>query len=644
MAPLSLLRTPTRPNLYICARCAFRAAHAPGKSTKRWISTKYLHKVAGAELRWAEQASRVRSGKEKSMLTILEERGLVQTVTGKRDHVDRMMTDRRVGAYVGIDPTASSLHVGHMIPFMSLFWMYLHGYHTVSLLGGATAKIGDPTDRLTSRTKEHSSVGTANMANMHIQLKNLWLNVEACGKKYGYNWEWAWHRELINNNAWWNSLPMLQVLQLLGPGMRLGSMLARDTVKNKMSKGDGMSFAEFSYPIMQAWDWWYMFHTKGIQMQIGGSDQFGNITAGIDAVKYISTHHPDPIVRNEAGAVGEPFGFTVPLLTTSSGQKFGKSAGNAIWLDIEQTSAFELYKYFLGTADADAEKYLKMFTFMPIEDISTFVKEHMEAPEQRKAQHKLAREFVELVHGVDEAKLAETQHRLLFKNPDSVLFRPEDPAAEAGIYSLNNKPKVNIKLPRFVIYQKSIGRILHAVGLAKSHTEGHRLVNLGGAYIGTSPHRRKEPMNSGYVSWGAITAWKPEDTKLFLIHDDLLLFRRGKSNIKIVQVVSDEEYATSGEQYPGMTREWRNGVLKAMQVKASITSDEKANIEKLLAEDELYFKKQGEESMAKHKAKVEELSASLLEKDKPAPLPKVEFAKKPKHVDGADPAGWIDRL
>jgi len=139
------------------------------------------------------------------------------------------MTGTRVGAYVGIDPTASSLHVGHLLPLMSLFWMYVHGYHTVSLLGGATSKIGDPTDRLTTRKQEHSSTRTANMMSMHFQLKKLWVNVEAYGRKYGYEHEWAWHRELVNNNAWWNKLPMLEVLQILGPGMRLGSMLARDT-------------------------------------------------------------------------------------------------------------------------------------------------------------------------------------------------------------------------------------------------------------------------------------------------------------------------------------------------------------------------------------------------------------------------------
>ena len=139
------------------------------------------------------------------------------------------MTEKRVGAYVGVDPTAPSLHAGHLLPLMSLFWMYVHGYHTVSLLGGATVKIGDPTDRLTTREKQQSSVRTENMVKIHYQLKKLWVNVEAYGRKYGYNWEWAWKRELVNNNSWMNKLPLMEVLQVLGPGMRLGPMLARDT-------------------------------------------------------------------------------------------------------------------------------------------------------------------------------------------------------------------------------------------------------------------------------------------------------------------------------------------------------------------------------------------------------------------------------
>lgn len=139
------------------------------------------------------------------------------------------MTSKRIGAYVGIDPTASSLHVGHLLPLMSLFWLYVHGFHSVSLLGGATAKIGDPTDRLKSREKQHRHHHAANMVAMHYQLKKLWINVEAYGKKHGYNWEWSWRRELVNNNAWMNKLGIMEVLQTMGPGVRMGTLLSRDT-------------------------------------------------------------------------------------------------------------------------------------------------------------------------------------------------------------------------------------------------------------------------------------------------------------------------------------------------------------------------------------------------------------------------------
>lgn len=139
------------------------------------------------------------------------------------------MTEKRIGAYVGIDPTASSLHIGHMLPLMSLFWMYVHGYHAISLIGGATATIGDPTDRLTTRKSAIEEIRTQHMVSMQNQLKKLWVNVEAYGKKYGYNRNSSWKRALFNNRSWWDNLPMIEVLQVLGPGMRLGSMLARDT-------------------------------------------------------------------------------------------------------------------------------------------------------------------------------------------------------------------------------------------------------------------------------------------------------------------------------------------------------------------------------------------------------------------------------
>lgn len=322
-----------------------------------------------------------------------------------------------------------------------------------------------------------------------------------------------------------------------------------------------MSWAEFSYPLMQAWDWWHMFVSKGISVQIGGSDQYGNITAGIEAVKYVTKTHPNPDLHSQASRMPAPFGFTTPLLTTSSGAKFGKSAGNAVWLDGEKTSIFDLYGYFLRTADADVSKQLKMLTFMPIEDIDALVVEHMKDPSQRKAQHALAQEVTALVHGAHEAQNAEQQHRLLFGKSSSIhslqSASEQDSDTKAGIVTLNNRPSVNIKLPHNLIYTKSIGRILQAAGLAETAAEGHRLAQNSGAYIGGQPDGKKGPMTDAAVSWQKIKAWYPEDTSKFVIHGDLLFFRKGKHNIRIVQVVSDEEYERSGETFPGMDSNWK---------------------------------------------------------------------------------------
>jgi tyrosyl-tRNA synthetase len=355
-----------------------------------------------------------------------------------------------------------------------------------------------------------------------------------------------------------------------------------------MSKGDGMSYAEFSYPLMQAWDWWQMFLGKGIRMQIGGSDQYGNITAGIAAIKYISSYHPNSIERGKAHAVGEPMGFTVPLLTTSSGEKFGKSAGNAIWLDKSMTSSFDLYGYFLRTSDEDVGKYLKMFTFMPLEDIDLVLEDHKKSPSLRRAQHQLAREFVELVHGAQEAKDTEVQHRLIFKSILSQpLTTPSDLGIEAGKLTPNEVPRANVKLPRTLIMSKSVGKVLYACGLAASASEGHRIASKHGAYIGGNPEKKTHvAMPDASISWSQIRNWDPKVTKSYLVHGDLLLLRRSKHNIKIIHLVSDEEYAMSGETYPGMDSLWRIDVLKRMVVKEEITKEERQAVENMLEEEE----------------------------------------------------------
>jgi tyrosyl-tRNA synthetase len=246
------------------------------------------------------------------------------------------------------------MHVGHMVPFMALSWMYIHGYSVTFLLGGATAKIGDPEGRLTARKDVSRTERNANVALMHTQLRRFGELMHRYAERRGFKREWAWRRSLINNIEWHGKVPWATMMQTMGRHVRLGPMLGRDSVKNRLENGDGMSFAEFSYPLIQGWDWWELYQ-KGTQVQIGGADQFGNILAGADAVKATAKHDYDwnarldqdlrsAQERAKVEVTEDPMGFTVPLLTTASGEKFGKSAGNAVWLDAGLTSVFELYQ------------------------------------------------------------------------------------------------------------------------------------------------------------------------------------------------------------------------------------------------------------------------------------------------------------
>ncbi|MCJ1400504.1 Tyrosine--tRNA ligase, mitochondrial [Xylographa trunciseda] len=519
----------------------------------------WIRKTAEAKEAWRLQSVEIVSQRKESMLAVLEKRGYVNSIAGERDDLDKLMIQKRVGAYVGIDPTAPSLHVGHLLPLMSLFWMYL---------GGATAKVGDPTGRTTTRDATVSTVHKANMVNMHYQLKVLWANMEHHARfKHGYQWEWAWHRELVNNNTWMNKLPLVEVLRDLGSGTRIGTMLGRDTVKNKMKNGDGMSFSEFTYPLLQAWDWWHMYNTKDIQIQIGGSDQFGNIIAGMDAINYIRKSHHDPNVRQvEDDPLRKPMGFTVPLLTTASGEKFGKSAGNAVWLDKDMTSTFELYQFFMRSADSDVARYLRLFTFIPLPEIDQIMTDQEQEPSKRVAQRRLAREVVEMIYGTKEADEVETQHATLFRPVSTPKPIPvDDPRAPSLNVSLNpdaphisskNAPSPNIVLPHSLVHNQPIARVLFAAGLVASRSEGHRLAAKRGAYIGGL--RGANPGMLDALSFTPITNWNPEETWKYVMDDGLMILRVGKWKVKVVKIIPDEQFDAEGREAPGW-KEWKEG-------------------------------------------------------------------------------------
>ncbi|KAK3309706.1 uncharacterized protein B0T15DRAFT_367087, partial [Chaetomium strumarium] len=563
-----------------CYRCLFGHARGVALVQRRGISQKYLQKKAEAEAQWKERAEWIKEGKLPNLWDMLEERGYVKDTAGSRETIRELMRTRRIGAYVGVDPTASSLHVGHLLPLMPLFWMYMHGYKAFTILGGSTVKIGDPTDRLKTRAVIGSADLAMNVTKMHFQIKKLWTNVEEQARRHGYKKEWAWRRGLVNNNTWWNKMPMLEVLKRVGRHLRIGPMLSRDTVKRKMTEGDGVSFAEFSYPIMQGWDWWELFRQQRVQMQIGGSDQYGNIITGIDIVKAARDNEPDPAKRIPANSeLDDPVGFTVPLLTDSSGAKFGKSAGNAVWLDPHRTSPFDLYRYFVRRPDADVENLLKLLTFLPMSEIQQTMEAQNQDPSKRVAQHRLAYEILSLVHGEAEAQRTQAEHRMMYRKGGAAIPLLASSAPEGGEYAEpkgpvtpNNAPRVDMILPESLIMHKSIGRILYAAGFADSATKGHKLAQQEAVHIAGMPGRKPghgQPMDPAQLTWNPIKLWFPQETQRYLIDGKLLILRKGKHNLRVIQMVSDEEYKASGLTYPGqeftgVVRRLRN-LLKALK-------------------------------------------------------------------------------
>ena len=438
-----------------------------------------------------------------------------------------------------------------------------------------------------ARPEKSKSERNQNAMNMFEQLVRLSTNMEKYAERKGYHREWAWRRAVKNNQEWWRKVTVGEYLKKLGKYMRIGPMLGRDSVKNRMQNGDGMSYAEFSYPLIQGWDWWHLFQS-GTQLQIGGADQYGNILAGAEAVKAIMQDDHVFQQKYEAdrqglNAPGDPMGFTVPLLTTSSGEKFGKSAGNAIWIDQQLMSSFDLYQFFLRSSDADVEKYMKLLTFMPMSEIHKTMSEHKTDESKRVAQHKLASEFVELVHGHAAAKNAEQEHRQAFSNtltvadiraqtsepiPRNPDIRPDDfhPSLNKRAQPLTQDASydINISLPRSLVHQQPLSRILWSAGLAASRSEAQRLINNRGVYIagqvGKDGHYVPIDGQINYVPvkdpmWAA--------TEPLLIDGELLVLRTGKWKKKFIRIVDDEEYEAKGLTCPGWKEEVESPVNPA---------------------------------------------------------------------------------
>ena len=346
-----------------------------------------------------------------------------------------------------------------------------------------------------------------------------------------------------------------------------------------MEKGDGMSFSEFTYPLLQGWDWWHMYQHNGVQVQIGGSDQYGNIIAGMDAVKYIAQssaeNHAEATWLDADGklkADATPMGLTVPLLTTASGEKFGKSAGNAVWLDRSMTSAFDLYgvcllpgialtrpladnsQFLLRSSDEDVHRYLKLFTFIPTEEITSLMTEHSADPGKRKAQHLLASEVLELVHGREEATKTRNEHHAL-RNPSlASLGQRSDTSTEAGSLSTSSGGERTV-LPSSLVLNTPFSRILYHAGIVPTKSEGTRLIAKGGAYVATSDTSASSG-DGGKLHFVQIKDQKPEDVQGYLMNGNLVV-RVGKWKVRVVEVVDDALFDAQELDAPGWS-EWRS--------------------------------------------------------------------------------------
>lgn len=310
----------------------------------------------------------------------LEWRGAINQQTDEKGLHD-LVSNENIALYCGIDPTGDSMHIGHLIPFMILKRFQLAGHQPVVLIGGGTGSIGDPSGRASERQLQTMEQVQENADKLSAQMRDLF---EAGEENSDIR--------LVNNQKWLGEMQFLDFLRDFGKEFNINKMLAKDIVSSRLETG--ISFTEFSYQIIQSIDFLHLYREENVQLQIGGSDQWGNITSGLD------------LIRKKEGSEAEAYGLTIPLLLKADGTKFGKTAGGAIWLDPEKTTPYEFYQFWFNQDDRDVEKYLKYFTFLSKDDIADLAKKTEEEPWKRAAQKVLAEEMTRFVHGqeaLDEA-------------------------------------------------------------------------------------------------------------------------------------------------------------------------------------------------------------------------------------------------
>jgi len=423
-----------------------------------------------------------------SLVEELRWRGMVQDITpGTEEQLNKEMTS----AYIGFDPTADSLHIGSLVPILLLVHLQKAGHKPIALVGGATGMVGDPSGKseernlLSEETLGHNQEGVRKQLEKFLDFDKSKLN---CA-------------EMVNNYDWFKDFSFLNFIRDVGKHITVNYMMAKDSVKKRMEGDAGMSFTEFTYQLVQGYDFYWLYTHKNCKLQMGGSDQWGNIVTGTE------------LIRRKAN--GEAFAFTCPLITKADGGKFGKTESGNIWLDPQKTSPYQFYQFWLNASDTDAEKWIRIFSFLPFEEIEKITNEHEKNPSQRFLQQRLAEEITAFVHGKNELEKAVETTKRLFTNQTA----PVESLSEQDLEQLEGIIKTDfekIKLNAGI----DVVSFLSETNIFPSKGEARKTIQGGGVSI----NRRKVDSIAMKV-----------DTSL-LLHEKYILVQKGKKNYYLVRM------------------------------------------------------------------------------------------------------------
>ena len=386
----------------------------------------------------------------------LQWRGMIHTMMpGTEEQLKKEMTS----AYVGIDPTADSLHIGHLVSVMMLKHFQRAGHKPIALVGGATGMIGDPTGKSAERNLLDEKALRHNQNCIQNQLEKF-LDFTSDAPNAA---------EMVNNYDWMKDYSFLDFIRDIGKHITVNYMMAKESVKKRLSSESnvGMSFTEFSYQLLQGYDFLHLYQTKNCKLQMGGSDQWGNITTGTE------------LIRRKTG--GEAFALVCPLITKADGGKFGKTESGNVWLDRRYTSPYKFYQFWLNVSDADAEKYIKIFTAIDKEEIEGLVVEHTQAPHLRILQKRLAHEVTVLVHSLEDYQAAVEASNILFGNATSEALKKLDEETLLAVFE--GVPQFTISKSALEAGVKAIDLLTDSAAVFPSKGEMRKLVQSGGVSI-----------------------------------------------------------------------------------------------------------------------------------------------------------------